>query len=61
MQHLPSDLLDRYSVPGLTYAEITRTEEHLLLCQVCRDHLDEFETFRIAIRTALASDVPFRN
>jgi hypothetical protein len=58
MKHLPNDLLDRYSVDGLTEPEIARTEEHLLVCQLCRDRLDEFETFRVAIRTAASNDLP---
>jgi hypothetical protein len=57
LEHLPSDFLKRYSVDKLTETEITRTEEHLLLCQLCRDRLDDLEESRTSIKSAGASDV----
>jgi hypothetical protein len=46
------DLLERYSMGTVTEAESERIEQHLLVCQTCRNRLQEDETFLRAMREA---------
>jgi hypothetical protein len=38
-QHISDDSLERYSMGRLTEAQIAPIEEHLLICEECRDRL----------------------
>ncbi len=40
----------------LSEARLESVEEHLLVCEVCRNMLDEVESFAIAMRTAIEAE-----
>jgi len=50
--HLRADTLERYSFGQLSGLSLKRTEEHLLLCSICRERLDEVEMLLTSIRAA---------
>jgi hypothetical protein len=50
MRHLSSNAIEKYSLQRLTEGIGARVEEHLLICDGCRESLDEFEAFRQAIK-----------
>lgn len=52
MAHLRSDTIERYSFGTLADLSLKRTEQHLILCESCRERLDEFETFLTSLRGA---------
>jgi len=39
--HLQAEELELYCLGGLTEVRCARLEEHLLLCDICRDRLTE--------------------
>jgi hypothetical protein len=51
--HISDDSLERYSMGGLTGAEIAPLEEHLLVCEECRKRLVSTDVEIAAIREAL--------
>lgn len=52
MAHLRSDTIERYSFGQLADLSLKRTEQHLILCETCRQRLDEFESFLLTLRAA---------
>lgn len=50
MLHLRSETVEKYSFRRLTGDEEAQVEEHLLVCDKCRNRLDEFEAFVHAVR-----------
>jgi hypothetical protein len=42
-EHIPDDLLDQYSRGSLEGPKLDELEEHLLMCELCRDRLTEFD------------------
>jgi len=50
--HVTEEDLEQYCLGGLTEVRCARFEEHLLLCETCRDRLTETETFIAAMRQA---------
>lgn len=54
VQHVSDDTLERYSMQTLPDAEAEPVEEHLLICQECRDRVDAEIDFVAAMRAAAA-------
>jgi len=55
------DLLDLYALGRLPDADTAEVEEHLLLCETCRDRLSETDRFIAALRCAAAAfDLPLK-
>src|SRR5258708_5920798 len=52
--HLDPDDLERYSRHQASDEESARFEEHLLLCEACREELRNVDSFVIAMRDAAA-------
>jgi predicted anti-sigma-YlaC factor YlaD len=50
MAHLHSETVEKYLFRRLTEVDEARCEEHLLVCEKCRDRLDEFERFVQTLR-----------
>jgi hypothetical protein len=50
MAHLQPDTIENYAFRRLPEDQTVRVETHLLLCQSCRERLEEFDGFRRAIR-----------
>lgn len=50
--HLPEDWLEEYAFGRLRRAPLARVEEHLLVCEQCRQRLVETEDFMRATRVA---------
>ena len=53
MPHISDDLLEGYSMGRLTEPEMAPLEEHLLICEACRDRLVRMDFDIAAIREAL--------
>jgi hypothetical protein len=51
-RHMEPEELERYSLGYTTAVETERIEEHLLVCEQCREKLDETEGFAIAMKAA---------
>lgn len=56
--HFPDDILEKYAIGKLSDQESEPVEEHLLLCSVCQERLEELDDFVQAIRIALADPAP---
>jgi len=56
--HFPDDILENYAMGKLSDQESEPVEEHLLLCSVCQERLDELDDFVQAIKIALADPAP---
>ena len=54
----PDDLLENYAMGKLSDQESEPVEEHLLLCSVCQERLDNLDDFIQVIKTALAVQAP---
>jgi len=52
VEHPSDDLLERYSMGRLTEAEMTPLEEHLLICEKCRNRVMQMDLNQAAIREA---------
>jgi hypothetical protein len=52
--HMDPEDLERYSLGRTTPDETAGVEEHLLICEKCRDKLDETESFAFAVTAATA-------
>ena len=50
--HLQAEELELYCLGGLTEVRCDRLEEHLLLCEICRDRLTETESYVAVMRQA---------
>jgi hypothetical protein len=50
--HLTEEDLEQYCLGGLTEVRCAPLEEHLLLCETCRDRLTESDSFVTAMRQA---------
>jgi hypothetical protein len=53
VEHPSDDLLERYSTGRLTEAEMALLEEHLLICEKCRNTVVQMDLNQAAIREAL--------
>jgi anti-sigma factor RsiW len=51
--HLDAEALERYALGQLEEPEHAATEEHLLICEECRNRLIEAERYVRAMREAL--------
>jgi hypothetical protein len=51
--HISKEQLEGYSLNRLEPAEADMVEEHLLLCEACRQQLREQDEFHATLRTAL--------
>ncbi len=51
--HADAEQLESYSLGRLPEPEVASLEEHLLVCEHCRDHLDETEVYLRAMRGAM--------
>ena len=40
MPHLPEEVIERYAMGKLSDREVAPVEEHLLVCQRCRDDVE---------------------
>ena len=54
--HQTEEDLELYALGRLSEARLESVEEHLLVCEVCRNMLDEVESFAIAMRTAIEAE-----
>jgi anti-sigma factor RsiW len=43
MNHVPDDWLDQYSRGTLDAARLAQVEEHLLICEQCRERLTKLD------------------
>jgi anti-sigma factor RsiW len=48
--HLSDDVLDQYAMGSLNETKTEAAEEHLLVCQHCRDEVALIDTIRAALR-----------
>ncbi|HZL55622.1 MAG TPA: hypothetical protein VFC21_00985 [Bryobacteraceae bacterium] len=53
--HESDDRLELYALSRLPDSDVAKIEEHLLICDLCRDRLDETGAFAEAMRTAFKS------
>jgi anti-sigma factor RsiW len=54
VEHVSEDDLERYAMRTLPAPESDRLEEHLLVCQSCRDRLKATDEYVAAMRSAAA-------
>ncbi len=54
MNHIADDLIDEYVLARLPETAAAALEEHLLICELCRDRLQLTEEFIQALRAASA-------
>ena len=54
--HATIEALELYSLGRLAEPEVSRLEEHLLICEQCQHRLEEEERFAVTVRSALASE-----
>ena len=57
-RHGTDDQIDRYTLGTLPEAEVAAFEEHLLICDACREQTEIAQAFNIAIREALKQEAP---
>jgi anti-sigma factor RsiW len=50
--HIAEDTLERYVMARLSEAELVPVEEHLLICQDCRERVAWLDDFVGAVRSA---------
>ena len=55
-RHETDDELELYALGRLTEPRVAEVEEHLLICALCQDRLDEVEMFAVAMREAIAGE-----
>jgi len=55
VEHADEESLERYSMGTLAERESAPLEEHLLICQTCRDRLEFLDTYQRSMRAALKS------
>ena len=54
MIHLRADVLEDFALGRLPEKGVARVEEHLLVCDTCRNRLDNVEAFVISVRAGSA-------
>lgn len=54
--HESDERLELYALNRLSDSDVIRIEEHLLVCDLCRDRLDETADFAFAIRDELKNN-----
>lgn len=52
--HISDESLEQYAMGSLEEPRLGETEEHLLLCSQCQDHLKEIDAYLKAMRAAAA-------
>lgn len=52
-RHISDDDLELYAMDRLTEAEAAPVEEHLLVCEGCRERLAEWDEYVRAMRAAM--------
>jgi hypothetical protein len=52
--HLTEDQIELYSLGRLDSSDISPLEEHLMICEACRQNLDEARDMSVAMREALS-------
>jgi hypothetical protein len=52
MEHISEDDVERYAMRTLPDSDCTTLEEHLLICQQCRDRLTATDEYLTAMRSA---------
>lgn len=57
-KHVTDEALEQYSLGRLSSSRTATLEEHLLVCQTCRDRLDRLEPFNLVHDT---EDGPFHS
>jgi len=59
--HESDERLELYALDRLSDSDVIRIEEHLLICVLCRDRLDETANFAFSVREELRNNpVPIR-
>lgn len=58
MPHISDDVLELYLMGRLTEMEMAPLEEHLLICEDCRNRLEEAETYLAAMRALKRQEGP---
>ena len=53
VEHATDDTLERHSMRSLPAPESDRLEEHLLVCQSCRDRLTATDEYVAAMKAAV--------
>jgi len=56
IDHQTDEQLELYALGRLPEPQVAVLEEHLLICPVCRDRLDEADAFAIAMRDAISGE-----
>jgi predicted anti-sigma-YlaC factor YlaD len=51
--HIDDDDLELYALLGVVWHGAAAVEEHLLVCELCRDHLDRMDEYIEVVRLAL--------
>ena len=54
--HISEDTLELYSMGRLGEVEAARLEEHLLVCEACRERLELDDEFIATLRQAVEED-----
>lgn len=54
LEHVSEELLERYLARQGSESEVEVVETHLLVCDSCRDRLDELEDYRTVMRQGFA-------
>ena len=57
-EHIEDDLLEQYALGRLEEPRTTAIEEHLLLCEYCRDRLEEMDSYVVTMGDALHQSEP---
>ncbi len=52
IDHADEELLERYSMGALEETDLARVEDHLFLCETCRESLEEADVYTAAMRAA---------
>jgi anti-sigma factor ChrR (cupin superfamily) len=58
ISHQTAEQLERYALGRLAEPEQAVIEEHLLICEACRQRLDEVEAYAKAMRRAISYSSP---
>ena len=54
-RHISDDDLELYAMDRLAEADAAPVEEHLLVCEGCRERLAEWDEYVAAMRTAMSA------
>lgn len=54
--HPPEEVLERYVMHRMSDEEVERVEDHLLICQKCRDAVDDSERWVALMKSALMAE-----